>query len=248
MIYTNDETDKSLRKKNFYLTVYVLPICITLGICSLIYFATTSNYLPKREAIYGYFLSFTTGLFLCAYNKKNWLKMPDGSYYNIKGHSSTTKFNSIEPKEYEAEYFYAKKEKVTSALIGFGLIGISLWLLFKSSKSILVPLGTIAMGIVLAYIGIKGILDKSPKLKLAKTGLWTAKLGFVDWNNVAKAQVVEQKNGKTPQMILEIYLKGTIFAEANQPDESLYLNEIDGKEFVEMVVDDLKSKRNELAN
>ena len=126
------------------------------------------------------------------------------------------------------------------------MIVVGIWLGLKGSKSILIPIGTSASGFFLSYVGIKGLLDKSAKLKLAKKGLWTNKLGFVDWNDITKAQVVEDNSGRSPQTILEIYLKGTVFAEANQPDEKLYLTDIDGKEFVEMVVDNLIIKRNEI--
>ena len=47
------------------------------------------------------------------------------------------------------------------------------------------------------------------------------------------------------QTILEIYLKGTIFAEANQPDERLNLTDIEGKQFVETEIYILQSKHNE---
>lgn len=246
MIYTNDEADKSFRHKNFYLTVYVLPIGLILGICGLIYLAATANYLSKTDTYYGYVLSLTPGLILYAYNKKNWLKMPDGTYHYIKGLAPTSKLNLSEPNEYEAEYFYSKKEKIISTLTGFALIGVGIWLGLKGSKSILIPVGTSTGGIFLSYVGIKGLFDKTAKLKLAKKGLWTNKLGFVDWNDITKAQVIEDTSGKSPQTILEIYLKGTVFAEANQPDERLYLTDIDGKQYVEMVVDNLISKRNEL--
>ena len=246
MIYTNDETDKSGRQKNFYLTVYALPIGLTLGIWGIIYLATTANYLPKGDAIYGCVLSLTPGLFLFAHNKKNWLKMPDGTFHNIKGVTPTNKINLKEPIEYEAEYFYSKKEKITSTLTGFALIAVGIWLQLKGSKSILIPIGTSVMGIFLSYVGIKGLLDKTAKLKLAKKGLWTNNLGFVDYNDITKAQIIEDTSGKSPQTILEIYLKGTVFQEANQPDERLFLTEIEDKQFVEMLLNNLMSKRNEL--
>ena len=223
-----------------------MPIGLTLGICVLIYLATTENYLPKGDVIYGCVLALTPGLFLFAYNKKNWLKMPDRTYHNVKGISPTNKINLKEPTEYEAEYFYSKKEKITSTLTGLALIGVGIWLQLKGSKSILIPIGTSVMGIFLSYVGIKGLFDKSAKLKLAKNGLWTNKLGFVDYSDITKAQVIEDTSGKTPQTILEIYLKGTVFAEANQPDERLFLTDIEDKQFVEIVLDNLISKRNEL--
>ncbi|HLK30756.1 MAG TPA: hypothetical protein VKT28_19420 [Puia sp.] len=245
MIYTNDEADKSVRQKNFYLTVYLLPVAVISGICVLIHWAATAHYLSRTDTYYGYFLSLTPGLLVFAYNKKNWLKMPDGTYHNIKGIAPTNKINLNEPAAYEAVYFNSKKEKISSALVGLALIGIGIWLGAKGANSILIPIGTSAAGFFLAYVGIKGFLDKSAKLKLAKTGLWTNKLGFVDWKDITKAQVVQDTSGRAPQTILEIYLQGTVFAEANQPDERLYLTDIDGKEYVETVIDNLINNRNE---
>ena len=111
MIYTNDESDKSVRQKNFYLTVYARPVGLTLAICGLIYLATIANYLSKTDTYYGYVLSMTPGLLFYAYNKKNWLKMPDGTFHNIQGFAPTTKFNASEPTVYEANIFIQKRKK-----------------------------------------------------------------------------------------------------------------------------------------
>jgi hypothetical protein len=246
MIYTNDETDKSVRQKNFILTVYAFPIAVAIAICGLIYLATSAHYLTKNDAAYGYMSSLTAGTILFAYSRKNWLKMPDGTYHNIKGVSQTTKINTNEPTEYEVEYFPSKKQKITSVLIGTVLIGFGVWAGLKNTKTILVPIGMAATGVFITYMAVKSLLDKSPKLKLATTGIWTKKLGFVNYNDLIKAQIIEDTSGKSPQTILEIFLKGTVFAEANQPDERLYLNDIDGKQYIEMVLVNLMRNHNEI--
>ncbi|MDH7461773.1 hypothetical protein QEG73_10805 [Chitinophagaceae bacterium 26-R-25] len=246
MIYTNDETDKSIRQKNFLLSVYALPIAVSASLCGLIYLATSANYLPKEDAFFGYMTSLFPGILLFSRNSRNWLKMPDGTFHNIKDIVPTTKINMTEPSLYEEEYFYSRKEKITSTLMGAGLTVASVWLATKGSKSVLIPVSMAAGGIFIGYTGIKGLLDKSATLKLATTGLWTKKLGFVDYNDLVKAQVVQDTSGKTPQTILEIYLKGTVFAEANQPDERLNLTNVDGKEYVEMVLVNLMNKRHEV--
>ncbi|MFT3902733.1 MAG: hypothetical protein QM727_06145 [Niabella sp.] len=246
MIYTNDEGDKSTRQKKFYLTVYILPIATAAIICGLVHLASKVNYLTPTDTLYGYIFSFMPAFLLYAFNKRNWLKMPDGTYHNIKGTSPTNNIAINEPAAYEVEYFSSTKEKVFSILIGLFLVGAGIWSIIKFTKIILVPIIiTMIGGLLLSYIGIKDLLDKTAKLKLAKKGIWTKKLGFVDWNNVAKAQVIEDRSGRYPQTILEIYLKGTIFAEANKPDERLNLTNIEDKEMIEMVVGTLMSKRNE---
>ena len=236
MIYTNDESDKSIRQRNFYLTVYIIPIVLVAIICGLVYWASSNNYLQKTDTAYGYFVSLTPAFFLYAFNRRNWLKMPDGTFHNIKDISPTPKINFNEPTEYLAEYFYSKTEKATTLLSGLVLIGASIWLGFNSPKTILIPIVTNVFGLFLSYKGIKGLLDKSPQLKVAKNGLWTHKLGFVNWDDINFAEVVEDRSGKTPQLYLQVRLKGTLFEEANQPDERLLLSDLKDNTMIEFVI------------
>lgn len=236
MVYTNDESDKSTRQRNYYLSVFIIPIGLITVICGLVYWASTNNYLQKSDTTYGYFMSLTPALILYAYNKRNWLKMPDGTFHWIKGNSLTRKLNFNEPTQYEAEYFYSKTEKATTTLMGFALIGISIWIGFNSSKTILIPIMTNIGGLYMTYIGLKGLLDKSAKLKIARNGLWTNNLGFVNWDDINFAEVVEDSSGKKPQLFLQVHLKGTKFEKANQPDERLLLSDLKGKEMIETVI------------
>lgn len=246
MIYTNDDSDRSSRQRNFYLTVYLAPIVLIVVECIFIYWASTNNYLKKADTYYGYFMSLTPAIFLFAYNRKNWLKMPDGSYHNIKGISPTVKLSLGEPAEYEVEYFYSWKDKATTTFMGFVTIALSVWLGFNNPKSLLMPIIANLTGLFLLYIGLKGLGDKTAKLKIAKTGLWTKKLGFVNWDDINFAEVVKDKSGKSPQLWLEIRLKGTKFEEANQPDERLLLSELKDKETVEMSINNSITNYNNL--
>ena len=218
------------------MTVYILPISIIAVICGIVYWASINNYLDKTDTNYGYFMSLTPSFLLHVFNRRNWLKMPDGTFHNIKGISPTLKLNFNEPTEYEAEYFYSKTEKATTTLTGLALIGVSIWLGFKSSKTILVPIVTNIGGLFLTYIGFKGLLDKTAKLKIAKNGLWTNKLGFVNWDDINYAEVVEEKSRNQPQLFLQIRLKGTKFEEANQPDERLLLSDLKDNGMIETVI------------
>jgi hypothetical protein len=236
IIYTNDESDKSVRQRNFYLTVYLIPIALVAAICALIFWASSNNYLGKPDAYYGYFMSLTPAILLFAFNKRNWLKMPDGTYHNIKGIPATPKLNFSEPAVYEAEYFYSRTEKATTTLGGLALVGVSIWLGFKGSKTILMPIISNVVGLFLTYVGLKGLLDKNARLKIAKNGLWSRKLGFVNWDDINYAEVVEDKSGKAPRLYLEVRLKGTKFEETNKPDERLLLSDLKDKETIEMVI------------
>ena len=236
MVYTNDEADRQTRQRDYYLKVYALPIALIVIVCGLLYWACLNNYLTKSDTIYGYMMSFTPGLLLYAFNKQSWLKMPDGTFHYIKGIPSTLKININEPSTYEATYYYAKKEKISTALTGLGLFALSIWLVLKGLKYVIVPLVTNIGALFLLYYGIKGLLDKSEKLKIAKNGLWTSKLGFVSWDDVNYADVIEEKNGESPQVYLQVRLKGTKFEEADQADERLLLSDLKGYEMVEFTI------------
>ncbi|HEX5151389.1 MAG TPA: hypothetical protein VFW07_08065 [Parafilimonas sp.] len=227
------------------MSVYVFPIGLTLAMCALIYAASSAGYLSETDSYYGYILSLTPGMFLFAYNKRNWLKMPGNTYYNIKGIPPQTKVTLNEPAVYEEEFYYSKKEKTIAACSGIAIMGVGIFISRNNQKTILIPIITILGGLFIAYKGIVGLLDRTPKLKLAKEGLWTNKLGFVDWSDIVRAKVIEDKTGRSTQTILEIYLKGTIHAAANQPDERLMLTEIENKQYVEMIVDNLMGSRNQ---
>jgi hypothetical protein len=148
-----------------------------------------------------------------------------------------------EPSVYEDEYFYSKKGKTNSSILGLMLVGMGIFIAFEGETNFLIPALTIGVGAYIAYFGIQGLMDKTARLKFAKEGLWTEKLGFIDWQDIAKAQVIEETIDHSRETILEIYLKGSIFAESNQPDERVFLTELEGYQFVEMAVETLMSKR-----
>ena len=243
-MYSNDESDKSIRKRNYLATVYLLPVAVVLIICSTVYFYSTTNEISRVDATMGYALSISFGVIIFAYNKNNWLKMPDGTFYNIKGVTPPHKIYLSEPAEYEAEFGYSKAQNAGLVILGVILIGMAAYFGVKGIKSIIVPIYVLGIGGMLLFKSITGMLDKAPVLKLAKSGLWTKKLGYVEWKDITKAQVVEERSGRSNQMILKIYLKGTIFAEAGEPDQRLLLTTVAGKENVEILIDDLVSKYN----
>ncbi len=149
-----------------------------------------------------------------------------------------------EPTQYEAEFFYSKKQKAISIVLGGFLIFTGVETNLHGLESVAIPIVLITGGIFFVYMGIREIIDKQPKLKFAIKGLWTKKLGFVDWNDITKTQVIETGSWFYRETILAIYLKKTFFEEINQPDEVLDLTNIESNEYVEIIMDDLMSKRN----
>lgn len=247
MIYSNDETDKAERQKNYILTVFVLPIVTALAFGSVCYFASHSLRMARFDSVFCYYFALMAGLVLYGINKSNWLKMPDGTFHNIKGVLHTNKVSMNEPREYEEEYFVSTKDKVIPIVLGASMFVPAIILSIKRVRGILLPIFLGCIGTFMIYTGITALLDKNPILKLAKQGLWTKMLGFVDWNDIAKAQVVIDKSGRAPQTVLEIYLKGTVFAEADKPDQRLFITALKNKEYIETVMDNLIFNRNVLA-
>ena len=246
MKYSNDVSDRKKRKINFYLYVIILPVFSIILICIFTFFLARKSYITKADSGLSYAFSITAGIIIYGLSKKNWLKMPDGTYYNIKKIRQKNKATLDEPVEYEEEFFYSKKVNILVFLIGLILVGAGILFSVKQKESILLPIGTITLSLLLIYTSSKNLLYKTAALKFAKKGLWTKKLGFVDWNDLINAQVIEEVNGNSTQLILEIYLKGTIHAQANEADESIYLSSIANNQFIEIVIENLITNRNKL--
>lgn len=246
MIYSNDESDKKIRFKNHLLAVYIAPLILALVIGGVVYLCVLYKLLLERELYYGFFLSLTPSLFLHSYNKKYWLKMPDGTFHNVKNIGTSSFINTIEPLFYEDEFYYSKEKIIISIIMGFVAIGMSVLLFIHYSELILIPFGTAVFGLFLSLFNVKKLFDKTAKLKIAKNGLWTNKLGFVNWDEINFAEVVEDNSGKTPVLYLNIRLKGTKFEEANQPDERLLLSDLKNKEDIEAKINESIIAYNEL--
>jgi hypothetical protein len=244
MHYTNDEQDRALRRRNFLLTVYVLPVIIALLIFGIIFFIAEKKWGKDWEIFYCYVISSFVGFYFYEKNKRKWMRMPDGTFHHVDGITVVHHPNPDEPASYEEEYFLARKTNVTSIILGLIVIGMGVYNKWNEEKSLFIPLITIAAGISFIYSGVRGRQDGSPQLKFAKEGLWTKKLGFVKWNDVAKAQVIEEGNGKNTQVYLDIYLRGDQSSESQLPVERLVLTNVEENQFVEMVLHAYLGKRN----
>jgi len=235
MIYSNDEGDKSIRQRNFLLTCIALPILAAAGVAGLLYKASQGHFLNARDITIGYVFSINLGMLLYGFNKRNWLKVPGRGWCNVKGQQYNS-FSTKEPAEYDEVFYQSKKDKAAGIAIGLFVLVAAVFLLSKGALFI-APAVMIITAAFLIFVNVKRLLDKLPQLKLAKQGLWTKKLGFVEWKNIEKAEVVEEKGkNNSPSLWLRIHLKNTIFAEAGKPDETLNLNGLENKEMVETVI------------
>ncbi len=246
MNYSNEGSDKSIRQKKYYTAVYIFPLLGALLICGMVYCAAAKHFVSQTDSYYGYFVSFTIFFLFMGLNKRNWVKMPDGAFLQTKHFVPGNIANRDEPAHYEEEYFISRKKMTSQVLLGVTAVGLGIFLALDLEKSILIPMGTMATGLFLSYRGLTGFLNYGPQLKLAKKGLWTRKLGFVDWKDISRAEVVEDSNGKKSEYILDIFLKGTNLTDANQPDERLNITQLENYQYIEMAVENLISKRYEL--
>jgi hypothetical protein len=228
-------------KGKFYFNVILLPLAVAVVVLGLVLFLHFGEYVSLSDAIYGYSLPLAAFFFLSMRNNRDWLRLPDGSYRNIKNQPLRLS-QASEPQRYEEEFFLSKKEQVITTLVGAAMMVGGAVVMVQMQKSILFPISSALVGAGLLHLGIKGFLDKTPKLKIAETGLWTNKLGFVSWDEISETRVVEENTGRAPQTVLYIYLKGTVFAEANRPDEALTLTDIAGKENVKEAIHRLSTR------
>ena len=143
--------------------------------------------------------------------------MSSGEYGNQTGYNEPSNYDVILRNMIGRHFF--------EALIGFSfaLYGI---FIFENTiqviQIVLLCLFLVALGIYLMIDGLKKMLDRRPKIKLAKQGIWSEKYGFRSWNSIQKTKAVYL--GKTV-LTLKIYLVGN---ETNNPDEEIALTGIVG--------------------
>lgn len=249
-MYTNDETDKAIRTRNYYLLVWVMPVLVALaaGLTFWASYKANSRILVKGGALI-MFAGIWLGMILHELQKRYWLKMPDGSFYNTRHLSGLAQPGLSEPAIWEAEYYVSTQSKITPLLIAVGAIAVGVFLYTKSEKMWVESMIFSGAGAVAALvIGIKNLLDKAPHLKLARTGIWTKKLGFVTWKKVKNTQVIKEQKGKYSVIYLAIYLHGTVYEQASQPDEKLYIALLTNYKMIEPQVEQLREQAAQVNN
>jgi hypothetical protein len=242
MKYSNDDSDKSIRKRNYYLGAYVFPIVVVLIIYAILFFAPIKNNFHGIDRYFGYIMFPILGFLLSQYNSRSWLQMPDGSFTNTNSLSPTQKENVDGPDKYEEEYFFSTTNSFLYLFFGIFVIGLAVIFSIRNGVSIVFLIAVAGGAGFQIYEAMNGFLSKGPQLKLAKKGLWTKKLGFINWKDIAKTQVVVTKYDKAHPLsktILKIYLTGSIFAKANVPDEELDLTDVQNKNLVAASIENL---------
>ena len=155
-----------------------------------------------------------------------------------------------EPTEYDAEFFYSKKEIWLSIILGAFLTvsgTVANFEMIQDSATTMWVTALIAGGIFFEHMGIRELINRQPKLKLAKKGLWTKQLGFIDWNDVTNVKLIVTSRRTfrfSRYRYLEIYLKNSFSESGNQIYAIIGLTHVENIENIEIIIDDLRSKRN----
>jgi hypothetical protein len=239
-----DETTRQARNRRRIVSVYFLPIMVAFLFCGISFLLTKYFELDFADKIFGYLIGISLGIALYFRNRFKWLPLPDDSYINMDELSdgnvisdNSKGYYAAEPSTYVAEFSYLISSKILSIISGLVMICAGLYIL--SSTSVILPLLVVAGGFFVSYTGYKEFRDSSPKLKVAKSGLWTKELGFRTWSSILKTELKVESSGRYSTTYLEIYLKDN---EIDYPDQRLPINDLKNSKIIKQTIDELINK------
>ena len=239
MNYISNEAYNADMRKRFYLYVWGFLLLLVLPIGGLFLWIYLQGKISLKDLLFDWFFVLAGAWYLYKFRRQHWLKMPDGTYHNLKEEYRAYRSASTEPSHYEATYFYSKKSKLLSFIMGLLVMGWGIWwfsMQLDGYQGITFPIFTIIGSALTAFSGLQGLLRKAAVLKVAKNGLWTQKLHFVNWDRINYAEVVTEGSEHKEQLYLEIRLKGTKSEVADLPDEKLLLTDLQDKEDIELLI------------
>jgi hypothetical protein len=246
VIYSNDDTDKEKRRRNYWLTVYILPVLIISIGCLAISLIIPQFHLDNTDKLMGYICSFVAGIVIWFINKHKWLPLPDGNHFHINKEEITTPKDDFsirdgEPQSYVAEFRYSRPEK--GFLLICGLVVLVYGLTIFSATSVIFPVVICCCGLLVVIPGFKGFMDRSAKLKISEKGLWTSELGFQSWHSIAKAKIEEETSDRFTELFLAIYLKNGKLKGTGYPDLKLSLRDIKDRDTIEGLIEKLNNSK-----
>lgn len=223
--------------------VYLIPLLVAAAACVLSFALTDIFNLDRTDRTTGYIISVIMGAAVWFLNKSRWLPEGDGSYLYIDADKKDLQpsiiSHFIEPLEYDAEFRNSLSDQFISVLCG--IVAIVFGIRIIKSTSIIFPSVIIVTGLFVLVTSYKALIDRKPKLKLSRKGLWTRKLGFQPWTAIKKTQVVQEKGSRLTQVYLEIYLKDSDLSEADYPDERFSFWGIGNSSKIEDLIEQFKS-------
>lgn len=135
-----------------------------------------------------------------------------------------------------AAYFYvsgkkAKKRIIIGAVFECLLVVLKCW-----DPSVPLSLIGVLSLISLFFIGagVVQLRDRSAKLIISpEKGIWTNKLGFTAWEELAKVDIAGEDGNKDSNVRhLELYLNNTGTSRDARPDDSIFIEELEGTDRV----------------
>lgn len=239
-----NNSKKNKSKQRYFLSAYLVPIVFGFIICVIAYLLTTRYDLDKKDKFFGCFIGVISAFILHFKNRFKWLPLPNGSYIHKKElgiKSNETKPDkptyNIKPTNYIESFYYSGVSKIINLICGILMSGAGIFII--SNSSIIFPSLIIIGGIFWFYSGYKEIIDSSPKIKIAKEGLWTKELGFRPWSSINKTEIKVEKSTRSTNVYLEIYLKDS---DIDFPSQRLQLNDIKDNDKIKPLIDELSMK------
>ena len=225
MPYTNDESDKALRKRNYAFAVIVLPLVAALAVGGLLSWLHKLHIISTADNNSGFMYCVFMSVTWHSANKRKWLKMPDGECYSVKSQVSQRKFSPGQPAVFDEVFYNTKTMFKAAVVIGCIIIATAVYMFANSQQKAFAVLMAFS-GIGIIYDGIKHLIDKQAKLAVAEAGIWVDKLGFISWGDIANIEVVK-KGRRQVAVMLRVFVAGSKFTKAGQPDSTIYLGSID---------------------
>jgi len=213
-------------KQQYLISIYLVPTVIAIVAVVAIWYASAKYRFSNVDLAFGYLGIITTAFVFIFINKTNWLPLPDGSHIHKSNlaESPTTTTALIEPVIYLHLFYTSTSSKISSVILGLLLTGVGIYIF--GDGFIFLPLLAMIGGLFLAYSGYKDFKDKEAKLKLAKEGLWTKELGYKPWSAVSHIELKVERNSRSSQTYLEIYLKKGL---SDSPDQKLLITDLTDK-------------------
>jgi cytochrome c biogenesis protein CcdA len=232
----NDIDKRKYNQKRFF-HVFVFPSALAISVCLISYLLTDVYDFNRSYRLYGCLTGIIVGLILYNDKRLSWQPFPDSpgiTTDSLRDHTNITiepNQHYAEPIYYEAEFYFSTVLKILFIIFGLAFVACGGYI--YTNSNIIRRILLMVAGIYFLGFGLKEVISKSPKLKIAKEGLWTRKLGFMPWEIIEKAEVITEKTRRSSRTYLEIHLTDSDTA----PQQKLTLDYITGREKIQPLID-----------
>lgn len=229
---SNNKTVK-LSSLQYVAIVVGVPVLVMVVLFFLLFKWSDGWELAKTDEVLLYLSPMIIALGVYWKWKRYWFRQKDGSYLRIpksyfKHPTQEPKSAFQEPTEYDIIAFYSITFSLFSCIAGIGLIlfSVVVW----NDGFVILPIVFLLFGLLLSINGAKNLVNRQAQLKLSENGIWTSKLGFRNKAEIRELKVFTKRRYKSPEWILEIYLKHSSKVQPLTPDDSISLSSLQGCE------------------